>query len=266
MVSERNGFIELVNYFESLGIDVNIGKNKARGNQGLFIAKQNQKFRIDISRNVDDSSKLAIMLHEFAHYVHYRYDSSLKTLDFVFDDISDAEMEELLRVTVEKVPKSFAQVLYDKKDEFSRNVKSLSAIIRKYYPDFKLSSPFKTIEKNINYPAKYLLKYDRIKYLNKIYSIENLEKEFEELSECQYAYIKLKANQRHIAKINSRINRLNKYYSATTELWARFCELFFTNSLRAEKLAPILSSKFKNTLSSNKIKELSIVNEILHTF
>ena len=41
MVSERNRIIRLKEYFESLGIEVNIGKNKARGNKGFFRGTNN---------------------------------------------------------------------------------------------------------------------------------------------------------------------------------------------------------------------------------
>ena len=263
MVSKRDRFIKLQNYFESLGITVNVGKNKARGNKGLFIAKNNKSFRIDISSEIDESSILSIMLHEFAHYVHYRYDSSLKSLDFIFDEISNEELEELLQVTVDKVPKEAAVILYNKKNEFNSKIKKLTKIISNYYPEFKISKPFKEIEKSLSLPAKYLLKYDRVKYFNKIYSVEYIERDFKNMPEYQYAYIRLKSLQRHVMRINAKINKFNKYYNSPTELWARFCELFFMNQYRAVKLAPKLSVKFINCINSCKIKELSEVNKIL---
>lgn len=262
MVSKRNR--ELIDYFESLGIEINIGKNKARGNQGIFVAKKGEKFRIDISREVDENNILSIMLHEFAHYVHYCYDSTLKSLDFVFEDISDTETEELLRITVEKIPKATAQILYDKKEEIAQSVKQLAAAIRSHYPEYSLAKPFKPIERSLHYPVKYLLRYDKIRYLNSFYSIENLHDDFPELSDCQRVYIALKSKQRALARINSRINRLNKYYNTPTELWARFCELFFTNPAKINKLAPQLSIKFRSCLNTNKIKELSELDKILH--
>ena len=36
MASERNRILDVLNYVESCGIEVNIGKNKARGNKGFF--------------------------------------------------------------------------------------------------------------------------------------------------------------------------------------------------------------------------------------
>ncbi len=265
MAGQRNRFIELIRYFESLGISVNIGKNKARGNQGLFIAKNGDKFRIDISKNVDDKNILSIMLHEFAHYIHYRYDSSLKSLNFIFNEVTDSDMEELLNVTVDKVPKNSALILYNKKGELKRNIKKCAETIKQYCPDFKLSLPYNPLEKKLKLPVKYLLKYDKIIYLNKVYSVEELENDFPDLKDYQCAYIRLKSLQRMASRVNSRINRMNKYYNTPTELWARFLELFFTDSLKADKLAPNLSQKFRKSLKAGKIEELSKVNKILHT-
>ncbi len=263
MASKRNGILKLTDYFESLGIIVNIGKNKARGNKGLFITKGGKNFRIDVSRKINESEILSIMLHEFAHYIHYMYDSSLCSLDFVFGDITDDELEELLKITVEKVPKDAANILYNKKNEFNQKIKFFSEYIKRYYPDFKLSKSYRAIEKSIKYPARYLLKHDRVSFLNKVYSVERLENDFDNLSECQCAYIRIKSLQRCIARINARINKLNKYYNKPAELWARFCELYFTDFAKAEQLAPLLTVKFRNILKSKKIKELSDVNEIL---
>lgn len=263
MVSKRDCFIDFTNYLESLGINVNISKNKARGYHGLFIAKKGEPFRIDISKDVNESNVIPILLHEFAHYIHYRYDSSLSSLDFIFKDINDDEMEELLRVTVEKIPQNTAQSLYNKKNEVSDSIQQLAEIIRLEYPDFRLSKPYKQIEQTLKSPVRYLLKADRVKYLNKIYSIENLNEDFKSLTKCQAAYILLKSKQRFMSRINSRINKLNKYYNTPTELWARFCEMFFTDINKTKKLAPVLSLRFIDILNTNKIKELSDVNKIL---
>lgn len=263
MAGKRDCFIELVKYFESLGIIVNIGKNKARGYQGLFCAKQNNEFRIDISKEIDKNNVISIMIHEFAHYVHYKYDLSLESLNFVFGEISDKEMEELLCITVEKVPKNEAKTLYLKKEETRNCIKSLSNKIRDRYPDFRLSTPFKLIEQSLNVPAKYLLKYDRVKYLNNIYSVETLKEDFSNLTDWQCAYISLKSKQRYMSRINAKINKLNKYYNTPTELWARFCELFFTEHDKAMQIAPVISKRFVDILGEGKINELSRVYEIL---
>ena len=55
MVSTRNRILNLVDYIESTGIVVNIGKNKAQGNKGFF--KDKQKLReLTTTRSAEGSS------------------------------------------------------------------------------------------------------------------------------------------------------------------------------------------------------------------
>lgn len=262
MVSKRNQFIELLEYIGKYGISVNIGKNKARGNKGVFCVKGNNNLRIDVSKNVSDEEKLSIVLHEFAHYVHYVHDRSLKSLKFIFDDITDTEMEELINVTVCTIPKEVAKNLYQQKYDVDRDIKSLSTVVRVSYPNFKLSTKNIEIENSIKYPLKYLLKYDRVKFQNKIYSVESLENDFPNEKTSDIAYIKLKSRQRFLTRINSKINRLNKYYNAPTELWARFCELYYLDNKKVNVIAPKLARKMKKVNDAYKISELVSLNKI----
>lgn len=117
MASERNRVTRLAEYITSLGVIVNIGKNKARGNKGIF-CKKRDGYRIDISENIDADSTLSTLLHEFAHYIHYCNDSTLSSLDFVFKDLSELEQEELIKITVQNVPKEFASSLYKCKQHY----------------------------------------------------------------------------------------------------------------------------------------------------
>ena len=133
------------------------------------------------------------------------------------------------------------------------------------YPNFKVSEPFKPIERLLKYPVKYLLKYDKIQVLTQIYAIDTLENDFKTLTEEQIAYIRLKSNQRQLARINSKINRLNKYYNQSSELWARFFELFFTNREAVEKLAPSISARFLNFINNKTVKEIEAVDAILNS-
>ena len=144
MVSERNRILRLKEYFESLGIEVNIGKNKARGNKGFFRGTNNGAYRIDISKNIGEEETLSVLLHEFAHFVHFKYDKTLSSLDFAFDNITDMMNEELVNVTVKKIPKTEAKVLFDKKDKLTSEIKEMTKQIKQISPDFKLSSPYKT--------------------------------------------------------------------------------------------------------------------------
>lgn len=263
MVDKRDRVIELIQYIESLGVSVNVCKNKARGNKGLFLTKNNQFYRIDISKSIDDENILSVLLHEFAHYIHYKYDRKLQSLNFVFEDLSEAELEELLQVTVLNVPKDAASQLYNTKVRLCEEVNMLAKSIKQDFPEFKKSAPFKPIEKSLGYPVKYLLKYDCIKYNNRIYSVDNLDCDFECLSKPQQNYIYLKSKQRYLSRLNAKINKLNKYYNNMSELWARFFSMFFTDEIQARKTAPLLSNKFYKVITNNKIKEITNVNKIL---
>ena len=260
MHSKSTTLDNLIDYFESLGIDINVGKNKARGNKGVFIFRRS-KFRIDISKNIENP--IPVLIHEFSHYVHSIYNKKLDSLDFIFDNITDEIMEELIEVTVQDVSKDFAKELFDKKAEINAQIKNLAGLIKNTYPDFKLSACFKKIENGINFPAKYLLKYDRVKIWNKVISVENIEKDCTNLTAEQIAYIVIKSKQRMLKRINSRISKLNRYYNSPTELFARFCEMYFTNPEKAQKLAPVSTDIMKKTLSENKIPEFSKLTEIM---
>ena len=259
MVSERNRIIRLKEYFESLGIEVNIGKNKARGNKGFFRGTNNGAFRIDISKNINEEETLSVLLHEFAHFVHFKYDKTLSSLDFAFNNMTDTMNEELVNVTVKKIPKNEAKALFDKKEKLASEIKEMAKQIKQTYTDFKLSVPYKKFERHFNLPVKYLLKYDRINFNNTIYSVENLDKDFYELSDEEILYVKIKSKQRMIGRINGRISKLNRYYNNPTELFARFVELFYLDKNSAELVAPNVCRFFNTEL----IKEFKSLNNIL---
>ena len=257
MVSQRNRIIELEKYLVSIGIDINIGKNKARGHKGVFMHRSDYS-RIDISKNLNDEDILSVLLHEFAHYIHYSYDSSLKSLDFIFDEYTDEIKEELIKVTISDVSKEFATSLYEKKQSLMSEIKDLSNEIKKRYPEFKLSENFRLIEKSFTNPLKYLLKYDRVKIFNKLYSIDNLDKDFF-VDKEQKDYILLKSKQRYLKRINSRINRLNKYYNNSSELFARFVSMYYTKPEKVKRLAPGAYQQMKNSELSYFKKIESII-------
>ena len=262
MDDKRNIIITLKNYIESLGVVVNIGKTKARGNKGFFLNRGVDSFRIDISKNIDDNATLSTLLHEFAHYIHYKHDASLKSLNFIFDDFSDDIREELVNITVQNVPKDFAKSLLELKSETAKEIDILADKISKQYPDFKKSGNFKPFEKGIKLPAKYLLKYDCIKYFGKIYTVQNVEHDFDYLSNEQIYYIKLKSLQRKQARINTKIRKLNNYYNQPSELWARFFELFFTDFKRSNEIAPKATQILNNLAINCKYSEISDLKKI----
>ena len=259
MVSERNRILRLKEYFESLGIEVNIGKNKARGNKGFFRGTNNGAYRIDISKNISEEETVSVLLHEFAHFVHFKHDKTLSSLDFAFNNMTDTMNEELVNVTVKKIPKTEAKALFDKKDKLTSEIKEMTKQIKQTYPDFKLSAPYKKFERHFSLPVKYLLKYDRINFNNTIYSVENLDKDFYELSDEEILYVKIKSKQRMIGRINARIAKLNRYYNNPTELFARFIELFYSDKNSAELIAPNVCKLF----NFSNIKEFKRLETIL---
>ena len=258
MVSERNRVLKLRDYLESLGININIGKTKARGHKGIFIYRP-QGFRIDIASSLNSDEALSVMLHEYAHYVHYNYDKTLKSLEFVFNEFSDEIREELIRITVRNVPKELASSLYKAKESVNLELKELAGIIKSKYPNFKLTENLKELEKTFSEPLKYLIKYDNVKYFNSIYSTKNISSY--DLTEVQRTYILLKSKQRFLKRINSKINRLNKYYNNPSELFARFTELYYTSPELANKIAPLACKKMKNS----NIEQLKNLEKVLNS-
>ena len=263
MVSQRNRITEIETYLKQLGITVNIGKTKARGNRGFFQGNRKKQFRIDVAKDLSEDSVFSVLTHEFAHYIHYCHDSRLESLEFILGPLNEEIYEELLSVTVDNIPKAAASSLYEQKDKLAKEIKALSKLIKTSYPDFKLSTPYKKLEKSLKYPVKYLLKYDKISFFNRIYSIEHIENDFSYLTPTQIAYIMLKSKQRKIGRINSRISKLNKYYNRPSELFARFMELYILDHNKALKLAPSTSTLVQKTIRENKIPELTQYIKIL---
>ena len=258
MASKRNRILELKEYFETHGITVNVGKTRARGNKGFFVTK-NDCFRIDIAKNQDEDAVYSTMLHEYAHFVHYMYDKSLNSFEFLFPNISEDMHEELINVSVHYISKEYAQNVFTHKQEVASKIDILAKKLKDTFPDFRLSCSYKPIEQTLNIPARFLLKYDRVKFMNNVYDIKNVE-----LTDVQANYLNLKSCQRMLKRINSRISNINKYYNKPTELISRFVELFFTNIRMAEKLAPECTQQMKYCINSGSINEFSELNNIVN--
>lgn len=246
MASERNRILDLVKYIESCGVQVNIGKNKARGNKGYFKATNNS-FRIDIAKGQSEVAIIKILAHEFAHFVHFTNDKTLKSLDFIFS--SDADItEELLAITVDSIPKNQVKKIYEEKETLKAAIKELAKPIKEVYKDFKPSCCCAELENKIKKTVfKHLLKYDKVKVLEgfkiNIYSIDDLQNN--SIEEC---YIKLKSKQRKLKRITSKISRLNKYYNTPTELFARSFELFMTDRIRLKQIAPKIFDAYEQMM------------------
>lgn len=261
MACTRDRIIDLIEYSKSLGIEVNIGKNKARGNKGFF--KTNSKaYRIDISKGLSDDEILGVLVHELAHFVHYKYDKNLKSLEFMFGDKYTDFEDELIQLTVEAVPKKFAKDIFTQKVELKNNITELSKKIKISYPNIKLSDKKNKIEREIAaLPYKYLLKYDCVKtfigFIPKIYSIRNLKHDFPNIKQEHYDYITLCSLKRNLNRVNHKISTLNKYYNNPSELFARSVECYILKPERMSIIAPKLYSLYKENLQN-----INILSEI----
>lgn len=260
---------ELIEYLESLGVEVNTN-TKARGHLGFF-----SNNRIDISKKVKHDRLIPTLLHEFAHFIHMKIEPDLqKTCGhleklFATDDIHQIK-HELMLVTNYVDECSLCHSLKEQKDEVRENIKKLEKIIKQDYPDFLRSKKFKEFDKYIKHSkAKYLLKYDWVTVTTpflrrkEVFYIENLEKDFPEMQPAFCAYIRLKAAQRRQLKISARINKLCKYYAKPTELFARFVEGLYTHGQRLETLAPHTYARFFELLQKGHYLELKNVFELL---
>ena len=98
---------------------------------------------------------------------------------------------------------------------------------------------------------------------NKIYSVSSLNENSENLSKIQIAYIDLKSKQRELSRLNSKIFKYNRYYNSQTELFARFCELYFLKNDKVHKLAPNLSLLFSEKLKASQIKQLNFLEDLM---
>lgn len=263
MASKRDRIIELAKYFNSLGIEVNIGKNKAQGNKGFFKVIKGS-FRIDICKGLSDEDILHTLVHEFAHYLHYINDNSLKSLDFFAGENWNELIEELIELTVDSIPKSTISPLFEIKNKLKTDIKLLETHIIEYSPEFVKNKPCKKIEDEITKAGyEHLLKYDKVKLFGllgyKIISIENVKK----ISKEAELYLKLKSKERYMKRINSKISRLNRYYNTPTELFARALEMYvFKQELVFEK-APNFFALMEKNIVSNKFKQINKILQIL---
>ncbi len=264
---------KLIKYFKSLGIEV-YTNTKARGHQGFFL-----KNRIDISTNTRKERVIPTLLHEFAHFIHNKLEPDMiKTgglIEILFDlptsDVRQFE-QELLLVTNFVDENSLCHRLKTHKEQIKRRIKTFEAQIREDYPIFMRSKKFKEFDKYIKKSkAKYLLKYDRVKFISpflrreEIFSIDSLEKDFPEMPRAFCAYIRLKSAQKKQARISKRINHLNKYYLKPTELFARFVEGVYLDEEKINLIAPYFYNRFFELLEKDYYFELKSVFEILET-
>lgn len=286
---------QLIKYFKSLGIEV-YTNTKARGHQGFFM-----KNRIDISKNTREERIVPTLLHEFSHFIHDKLESNVAktggSLEVLFG--IDAKMQrsedakqnenyasmhpcvfaskdisiiqkELLLVTHFVDENSLLHKLKAHKNQVKTKIKNLESQIKLDYPKFMRSKPFKEFDKYIKKSkAKYLLKYDRVKFVSpilrreEIFSIDNLERDFPDMPRAFCACLRLKSNQRKQARISRKINHYEKYYSKPTELFARLLEGLYLDEARVCALAPQSCQRFFELLESGYYLDLKQVFELL---
>lgn len=254
---------ELIKYFKSLGLTVHT-TTKARGHQGFFL-----KNRIDISKNIPEYRVVPTLLHEFAHYIHSKIEPDMNktggTLGMLFKDDSRVLFYELIKVTNFVDPNSLCVRLYEHKDRVKSKIKEYENIIKIYYPDFMRSKKFKEFDKYIKKSdARYLLKYDRVKLIQggffrkttKLYSIDNIEKDFTDMPKAFTAYIRLKSYQKKQTRISARINKYKKYYEKPAELFARLVEGLYLDREWVEAIAPNAVERFYKLAEAGYYMEL----------
>lgn len=246
---------ELIRYISSLGLQVNT-VTKARGNRGFF-----KEGRIDISKTLDDDSAVKTIIHEFTHYINYKFDKQLKNLDLIFDADTPTIRRELMEVTKFVDENAKCKKLCDERDRLKSSIQKLSDSIKKTYPNFSPNEELKEFNKYAkNDDIAYLAKYDRVKIKmgreSKLYSLTNIHEDFPDTPQVFIDYLKLKSEQRKRSKIMRRILKLTKYYSEPCELFARFIEALYLDADKVKELAPTVYEHFITLYNKNYYKGL----------
>lgn len=253
---------ELIRYISSLGLTVKT-VTKARGNKGFF-----KEGRIDVSKKLDDNSAVKVLVHEFAHYINYKLDSKLKSIEAVFGKDDKQIREELLEVTKFVDDNAHCRILNAEREKIKLNIKNLTETIKNIYPKFSLTEDFKEFKKYSRWSdLRYLEKYDRVKvhtlFSYKTYSLSNVRRDFPDIPDVFVDYLTLKSQQRKRAKISRRITRMGKYYSEPCELFARFIEGLYISADKVKELAPYAYNCFMENYRKNYYPEMRELFSIL---
>ena len=254
---------QIIDFFRALGIDVHTS-TKALGHQGFFRVN-----RIDISKNINENRIIPTLLHEFAHFITFNIKAKCNDFIPIFKCNESYIYDELIKITNFVDENSKLEKLYIQKENIKNSIKHHEKIIKNKYPEFKRNEKFKPFIKHTRHSdAKYLLKHDAIKVLHwftyKTYSIINIENEFPDMPEEFISYLKLKSCQRKQSSIARKINKMNKYYSSPTELFARFIEGLYINKEKVINLAPKTFQLFKELYNTNYYTHLNKLFEIVN--
>ena len=259
----------VIDFLRALNIEVKTN-TKARGNNGLY-----QKNRIDVACGLTEEQAIDVLVHEFAHHIHYKIDKDfLKnggSLENIFNTSNIVEIkEELINVTNLIDKNSRLNIFLKAKEEASNQIKGMQSAIKRDYPNFLRSKKFPEFEKYIKgSEAKYLVKYDAIRIMQgfffkkeRILTVKNIETDFPDMPKAFQLYIRLCSMQRKQAKITRRIGKLNKYYEKPTELFARYVQGYFSTPETISTVAPNTTRRFNELLSSGYYKELKDLFDI----
>ncbi|MBQ4078503.1 hypothetical protein IJD15_04920 [bacterium] len=259
----------VIDFMRALNIEVKTN-TKAHGNNGLY-----QKNRIDVARGLTEEQAIDVLVHEFAHHIHYKIDKDfLKnggSLENIFNTSNIVEIkEELINVTNLIDKNSRLNIFLKAKEEASNQIKGMQSAIRRDYPNFLRSKKFPEFEKYIKgSEARYLVKYDAIRLMQgfffkkeRILTVKNIETDFPDMPKAFQLYIRLCSMQRKQAKITRRIGKLNKYYEKPTELFARYVQGYFSTPETISTIAPNTTRRFNELLSSGYYKELKDLFDI----
>ena len=259
----------VIEFLRALNIEVKTN-TKARGNNGLY-----QKNRIDVARGLTEEQAIDVLVHEFAHHIHYKIDKDfLKnggSLENIFNTSNITEIkEELINVTNLIDKNSRLNIFLKAKEEAANQIKGMQSAIRRDYPNFLRSKKFPEFEKYIKgSDARYLVKYDAIRLMQgfffkkeRILTVKNIETDFPDMPKAFQLYIRLCSMQRKQAKITRRIGKLNKYYEKPTELFARYVQGYFSTPETISTIAPNTTKRFNELLSSGYYKELKDLFDI----
>ena len=259
----------VIDFMRALNIEVKTN-TKARGNNGLY-----QKNRIDVARGLTEEQAIDVLVHEFAHHIHYKIDKDfLKnggSLENIFNTSNIVEIKEELKNVTNLIDKnSRLNIFLKAKEEASNQIKGMQSAIRRDYPNFLRSKKFPEFEKYIKgSEAKYLVKYDAIRIMQgfffkkeRILTVKNIETDFPDMPKAFQLYIRLCSMQRKQAKITRRIGKLNKYYEKPTELFARYVQGYFSTPETISTVAPTTTKRFNELLSSGYYKELKDLFDI----
>lgn len=248
-----------VRFLKDLGIDVHLN-TKARGNAGFCTGS-----RIDVSKNLSEEKSKDVLLHEFAHYVHYKLEPNMAkthgTLEKLFDTDEKLIVEEieneLFQITLIVFNGQTTRRIEALKENLGTKIKEEREKIKKYYPNFQCGKKFKEFDRYVRFSsAKYLLKYDRVIVrggwftMDTTISVKTIEDDFPKMPEAFVAYIRMKSYERHRNRINSRNARINRYLKQPTELFARFFQFYCSDIEGAKLLAPLSVKKFEKLLEA----------------